>query len=543
MSLASISLAPFSRRSLLRFAGATAAGALLAPAWIHRVAGQSQRWPQGDPFSLGVAAGSPSSDGFVLWTRLAPQPLAADPERPGGISGGSSGNAVPVGYEIATDPGMTHVMQEGTGTAEPEFAYSVHVEAKGLQAGRSYWYRFTSGEAQSPIGRAITLPSAGTTPERLRFGFVSCSNYELGYFSAYRHLADEQPDLVLFLGDYIYESINKSPDKVRHHSDGVEAATLPAYRNRYTQYRLDPDLQRLHREVPSLLTWDDHEVQNDYADKYSETFDDPAQFLKRRAAAYQAFYEHMPVKPSLSRPAGPDMRVYDRFSYGNLAQIFMLDGRQYRSREACYGPPKKGGGHMESNVSCPERLDESRFMLGRVQEQWLFDGLSRSPVRWNLLGQDVMMAQFTRTLPGMPPDYWTDGWDGYPADRTRLIRHLHERKVSNPVVLSGDIHCYWANELKLNFDDPSSATVATEFVGTSITSSGMDYAKAEPLGRNLPHVRFFDSRVRGYVSVDLTAQRMVTRFRAIYDRTDPKATVSTLRTFVVENGKPGPVEG
>ena len=530
--------APLSRRALLRLASGAAAGALFAPAWIDRAWGQGQLWPQGDPFTLGVSAGSPSAEGFVLWTRLAPVPLSPDPDRPGGM-----GNLpVQVAYEIASDPGMTQVVRRGMGTAEPQYAHSVHVEIKGLQPGRPYWYRFTSGEAQSAVGRALTLPARGTVPERLRLGFVSCSNYELGYFAGYRHLADEQPDLVLFLGDYIYEYVSRAKSKVRSHSDGVEAATLPTYRNRYAQYRLDPDLQRLHRETTCLLTWDDHEVQNDYADRYSQTFDDPAHFLKRRAAAYQAFYEHLPLKPGLSHPAGPDLRVYDQFAYGDLATVFMLDGRQYRSREACYGPPMKGGGHLETDKSCPERLDPSRSMLGLAQERWLFDGLSRSKGRWNLLGQDVLMAQFAQGIPGGPTAYWTDGWDGYPASRGRVLRYLYDHKISNPVVLSGDIHSFWANQLKLDFDDPTSPTVATEFVGSSITSTGPNYDVFNSLMGGSPHVRFFDSRVRGYVSVDVTAQRMVARLRAISDREDPKATVSTLRTFAVEDGKPGPVE-
>ncbi|MFI5401274.1 MAG: alkaline phosphatase D family protein [SAR324 cluster bacterium] len=528
-----------SRRALLRLAAGAGVGLAAPPAWIHRARGESQRWPQGDPFGLGVAAGTPAADGFVLWTRLAPAPLSSDAEQPGGMSGGP----VPVAYEIAADTEFKQVVQRGTATAEPAFAYSVHVEVKGLQPGRAYWYRFASGEAQSRAGRAVTLPAPQASPEGLRFGFVSCANYELGYFSAYRHLADDRPDLVLFLGDYIYEYVAPAAVKVRQHSDGVEAATLPTYRNRYAQYRLDSDLQRLHADTTSLLTWDDHEVQNDYAGQYAQSFDDPAKFLIRRAAAYRAFYEHQPLRPSLSLPRGPDLRLYDRFTYGRLAEIFMLDGRQYRSREACYGPPKKGGGHLESDAACPERLDEARSMLGTAQEAWLSEGLARSRARWNVLGQGVMMAQLRQRLGGGSFAYWTDRWDGYPAARTRLLRHLHDRRVPNPVVLSGDIHSFWANELKLDFDEPASPIVAAEFVGSSITSSGPNYGTFQRFLPDNPHVRFFDSRVRGYVAVDLTPERMTARFRAISDRRDPQATVSTLRTFVVEDGRPGPVPG
>jgi alkaline phosphatase D len=294
---------------------------------------------------------------------------------------------------------------------------------------------------------------------------------------------------------------------VRRHSDGVEAATLPTYRNRYAQYRLDQDLQRLHAQVPALVTWDDHEVQNDYADKYSEYFDDPAQFLIRRAAAYQAFYEHMPVRPILSRSNGPLMRVYDRFTFGDLIEISVIDGRQYRSREACYGAPNKGGGHLESNGSCPERLDAGRTMMGFDQEAWLYSALANSKAQWNLIAQDVLMAQLREKQDGVD-GFWTDDWDGYPANRARLLKRIHDTKVANPVVASGDIHSFFANDLHLDPDDQASPIVATEFVGTSISSYGPPYdLLAQTLPDN-PHVHFFESRRRGYVMVDLERARM-----------------------------------
>src|ERR1700730_1724211 len=362
---------PLNRRRFI--AGAAGAGFSLiaAPALVRVAAAQS--WHAGNPFSLGVASGARRPDGLVLGPRLAPEPLSTNPETPGGMSGGD----VIVRYEIATDAGMANVVRHGTANAEQAFGYSVHLDVAGLQPSRPYWYRFMSGDATSAVGRAGTLPAPGATPAKMRFGFVSCSNYEHGYFSAYRHLTDENPEFVLFLGDYIYETIEENRPIVRRHSDGVEAATLPTYRNRYAQYRLEPELQRLHAEVPALVTWDDHEVQNDYADQWGQYFDDPGQFLIRRAAAYQAFYEHMPVRPTLSHPNGPLMRVYDRFSFGDLIQISMIDGRQYRSREACYGAPNNGGGHLESNASCPERLAAGRPMMGVGQESWVYSGVAQ----------------------------------------------------------------------------------------------------------------------------------------------------------------------
>ncbi len=377
--------------------------------------------------------------------------------------------------------------------------------------------------------------------DKLRFGFVSCSNYEHGYFSAYRHLTDENPEVVLFLGDYIYETIEENRPTVRRHSDGIESATLPTYRNRYAQYRLDPDLQRLHAEVPAIVTWHDHEVQNDYADRWSQYFDDPAQFLLRRAAAYQSFYEHMPVRPILSRPEGPAMRVYDRFTFGDLIEVSMIDGRQYRSREACYAPPKKGGGHLETNAGCPERLAAGRTMMGFGQEAWLYSALARTKAQWNVIAQDVLMAQLREKDNGVD-SFWTDDWDGYPANRARLLKQISDTRVSNPVVVGGDIHSFFANDLRLDFNDQGSPVVATEFVGTSIASYGPPYELIAQTLPDNPHVHFFESRRRGYVCVDLDRKQMQARMQVVSDAHDPKAELATLKTFVVENGRAGVVE-
>jgi alkaline phosphatase D len=527
--------AVFTRRRLITGAASTALVSVAAPAVLRGARAQS--WSAGNPFSLGIASGAPHPDGFVLWTRLAPEPTSNDPEAPAGMTGGD----VTIGYEIATDDAMANVVRHGDAIAERMFAYSVHLDVAGLEPGRPYWYRFKSGDAVSPIGRVSTLPASGASLDKLRFGFVSCADYEHGYFSAYRHLTEENPEVVMFLGDYIYETIEEFRPIVRRHSDGIEAATLPTYRNRYAQYRLDPDLQRLHASVPALVTWDDHEVQNDYADQWGEYFDDPAQFLLRRAAAYQAFYEHMPVRPVLSRPNGPLMRVYDRFSFGDLMDVSMIDGRQYRSREACYRAPNKGGGHLENNTSCPERLDPGRTMLGFNQEAWLFSGLARSKAQWNVVAQDVLMAQYREEHKGFE-GFWTDDWDGYPACRTRLLTHIRDSHVSNPVVIGGDIHSFLANDLRVDFDDPASPIVATEFVGTSISSYGPPYELlAQTLNQN-PHVHFFESRRRGYVIVDLDRKQMWARMRVVSDAHDPNADISTLKTFAVESGRPGPVE-
>ena len=523
---------PGSRRAFLRRACAAGAGALVLGAMPRA---RAAAWPS-DPFVLGVAAGSPSADGFALWTRLAPDPLANDPELPGGVRP----DRYRVRYDVATDPAMRNVVRTGHAVAESTFGYSVHVEVGGLAAARPYWYRFSCRDAESRIGRASTLPAAQTDLVRLRLGVVSCSNYEHGYFSAYRHLADEAPDYALFLGDYIYEHVEQSATKVRTHSDGVEATTLPLYRNRYAQYRLDEDLQRLHAEVPTLVTWDDHEVQNDYADRWSETFDDPTRFLQRRAAAYQAFYEHMPLRPSRSLPHGPSMRVYDRFRFGRLAEIALLDGRQFRSREACDVPPK-GGGHTVSDAQCPERLDASRTMLGTEQERWLREGLARSQALWNVLAQDVMIAELRERGPTGDVQHWTDDWNGYPAARNRLLRAIHDTGVRNPIALTGDIHSYWVNDLKLDFDAPDSPVVATELVVTSVTSHPPPYEVFARYAADNPHVRYFESRRRGYMTVLIEPRRLTTTHRCVSDAAVRGASVETSKTLVVEEGRPGAV--
>ena len=525
------------RRKLICGLAAGSLGAFAGPTVVGRALAQSRRWTA-DPFSLGVASGAPRQDGFVLWTRLAPDPLSSNPATPGGMTGGD----VPVAYEIAGDEAMRDIVRRSVADAEAAYGWSVHADVSGLEPGRPYWYRFRCGDAVSRVGRTLTSPAAGAPVERMRFGFVSCANYEHGYFAAYRHLADENPDMVLFLGDYFYEYVEQVRSTVRLHSDGIEAATLPTYRNRYAQYRLDADLQRLHAQAPALLTWDDHEVANDYADRWSQFNDDPDLFLRRRAAAYQAFYEHMPVRPILSRPDGPVMRIYDRFAFGDLLEISMVDGRQYRSRPACYAPPDRLRGHLESDAGCPERRADGRSMLGLAQENWLGLGLGRSKARWNMIAQDVLMAQLRQKMPDGDVGFWTDDWDGFPASRRRLLRRIAETRVTNPVVVGGDIHAFFANDLRVDFDDPNSPVVASEFVGTSVSASGPNYEAFAAVLPDNPHVRFFDSRKRGYVSVDVDTKQMTVRLRAISDVTDPKANISTLRTFAVENGRPGVVE-
>lgn len=516
-----------SRRAALT-GGVVTTGTLLLPKSPLQAA------PQRGPFTLGVAAGDPIPDGMVIWTRLASDPLAPDGR-------GGMGDPVRVRWEVAEDEGMRRVVRSGYASAEPAFAHSVHVEVAGLRPGRPYFYRFAALGTESPIGRARTAPAADAPVDNLRFSFASCSHYEEGYFTAYRHMAEENPDFVVFLGDYIYEYNNtgaKLEGRPRRHNM-PEATDLASYRTRYALYRMDPDLQALHAVAPCLMTWDDHEVENDYADRWSEHPETPVEpFLRRRAAAYQAYYEHMPLRRT-SLPKGSDMRVYDRLRFGRLLEMPILDGRQYRSMGACPSPTWRGG-HVVP-ATCTERDDPRRTMLGFAQEKWLFDGFRRSTAQWNVIAQDLLVASFLQEGKDGTEGHWTDGWDGYPACRTRMLNAVRDSTLANPVFIGGDIHSFWTTDLKTDFDDPGSATVATEFVGGSITADAPNYEQFAKYLPQSPHVKFFESRVHGYVTVDLTPERMETRFQAV-DRLDPHSETAPLKKFVVENGRPGAVE-
>ncbi|MFN2646283.1 MAG: alkaline phosphatase [Burkholderiales bacterium] len=477
------------------------------------------------PFTLGVASGYPQPGGFVLWTRLAPTPLA-----PGG---GMAPEVIPVGWQVARDEQLRRVVASGTAYATPEWSHAVHVEVAGLEPRRRYWYRFTAGEAASPVGCTRTAPAPSAPAARLRFAFASCQQYEQGYFGAYRHIVADEPDLLIHLGDYIYES-SWGRDHVRSHASG-EAITLDDYRRRYALYKSDPDLQLAHAACPWLATWDDHEVQNDYANDRSQFLDAPEWFLARRAAAYRAWYEHMPV-PRHMVPFGPKARIYTRSGYGALANFFVLDDRQYRSYEAC-PRPGRGGSTAVDPAQCGELADAKRTMLGEAQEQWLDAALAGSRTRWNVIAQQTRMAQFDEQAgPGRLA--WTDDWDGYPAARRRLLESLAGK--GNPVVIGGDIHCFNVAELKRDFDDPDSPVVATEFVGTSITSQGWPQERIDALRPENPHLRFADSRYRGYVRMELTPETLKADLRAMRSVKTPDAPCDTLASFIVEAGRPGP---
>jgi alkaline phosphatase D len=381
----------------------------------------------------------------------------------------------------------------------------------------------------SATGRTRTAPATDSAVQRLRFAFASCQQYEQGFYAAYRHMAREELDFVVFLGDYIYES-SWGRNHVRKHLAG-EPRSLEDYRNRYALYKSDPDLQRMHAAAPWVLTWDDHEVQNDYANDQSQDLD--LDFLVRRAAAYQAYYEHMPLSLR-SLPQGSAALVYDSYAFGNLANFFVLDDRQYRSHQAC---PRTDRGGSNVVADCAERTEPARSMLGPAQESWLRDGLARTRTRWNVLAQQTLMAQNDR-MAGPNQSFWTDGWDGYPAARARLLKAVADSRAANPLVISGDVHCTWVADLKVDYDDAQSPVVATELCGTSITSQGPTPKQIAATLTENPHIRYGNGS-HGYMMIELTPRRCIATVRGLASEKLVDSTVSTIATFAVDDGRPG----
>ena len=517
------------RRTFVKLSGASAAALVFGagPFIEEAVARPSFR---GYPFKLGVSSGDPLPEGVVLWTRLAPKPLAED-----GRSG-MPNKKVPVRWQVATDERFRKVVRRGEVYARPELGHSVHVEVGGLQPGREYFYRFKAGDEASPVGRTKTLPSLGASVAKMSFAIVSCQQYEHGYYTAYRRLSEENLDVVFHLGDYIYEY---GPNRyvapagnVRDHV-GVEITDLPSYRRRHAQYRTDEDLRAAHAAFPFVVTWDDHEVDNDYADDVPENRTGAnatlESFIARRTAAYQAYYENMPLRRS-SVPSGPDMQLYRRLAYGDLAEFNVLDTRQYRDDQAA------GDGRKPPN---PEQRDLSRTITGEAQERWLFDGLAASGATWNAIAQQVFFAKKDFTA-GPEERYAMDSWDGYLGSRDRVMGFIGERGIQNPVVLTGDVHNNWACELKEDFEEPESRTLGVEFVGTSITSGGdgSDEADRSDTMAENPHIKFFNGQ-RGYVRCTLTPEEWRADYRILPFVKQPGAPVFTKASFAIEAGNPG----
>ena len=516
---------------------ALAAGAATT-LWLPRSARAGLR-PRTDPFALGVASGDPQPDGVVLWTRLL---------WPAGREG-EAAQPVPLRWELAEDERFSRGLRSGDTLALPDLAHTVHLELTGLKPDRVYWYRFMLGDAVSPVGRTRTLPAPDAAASRLRVAYASCQRWEHGYYAAWRQCRLDDPDLVLFLGDYIYEypgASNSARSVV-----GGWVLTLDQYRARYALHKSDEDLQAMHAACPWLVTWDDHEVQNDYAGLHEgsgialiSAVDD---FPARRAAAYRAWYEHMPVRSSVltqglaGLASGAEMRVYQRVDWGRLATLYLLDGRQYRDVQPCLKGPRSGGSMVDPQT-CSVWNDPGRQFLGTTQERWLDEALARRAKEtghWNIIAQQLLFGP-RADRPGPGQKLWNEGWDGYSAARQRMLDTLQRRSVRNAVMLGGDVHENWVGHLKADYARPDSATLGVEFCGTSITSRASSEAVArtpERLAEN-PHFVFGDAQHRGYGLAEFSASGLRTTLRGVEDPMRADSPVTDLARFEVAEGRP-----
>ncbi len=473
-----------------------------------------------DPFTLGIASGDPSADGFVLWTRLAPQPLSPDGH------GGMPGRDVEVGWQIAADERFRDVVRTGKTSARPGSAHSVHVEVAGLQPGREYFYRFRANGHLSPVGRTRTAPA---TPDSFTFAAVSCAQYEHGYYTAYRRMAEQDPDVVVHLGDYIYEysgGVYTAPKgNVRQH-EGGKLQTLADYRVRHAQYKTDPDLQFAHRNSPWLVIFDDHEVENNWAGDNPGTL--APDFGARKVAGFQAYYENMPLRRS-AVARGPHIKINRRVSWGTLGTFHMLDTRQFRDHQPCDDGMRSG---------CDERLGQERVMMGDDQLKWLAGGLRSSTATWNLVAQQIIVGQRDYHL-GPGRELNVDAWDGYPAERDRLLATLASSGAGNPIVLTGDAHVASASDLVVDFEDPDAERVGVELVSTSISSDGDGYhdpARDAALLSENPHMRFVDER-RGYIMCRATQEELRADFRTLDYISRRGAPARTAASFTIPAGE------
>jgi len=507
------------RRAVL-LGGLAAAGAVALPSALPAWAGARTKLAAPaihDPFQLGVASGDPLPDSVVLWTRLAQAPLNAD-----GF-GGMPDASYPVDWELANDEAFTSIVKSGTVTATRAEAHSVHVEPAGLDPARDYFYRFKAGGYISPVGRTRTAPAAGAAVNQLKYCFTSCQHWEEGYYHAYRGVTADNPDLVLFLGDYIYESASGRSDALRPRRLAVpdSATTLAIYRARHAQHKTDAYLQAAHAAAPWIVVFDDHEVVNNWNSTTS-----PAT-AARKAAGFQAFYENMPVRSTV-KPSGSSIALYRQFLWGNLARFHMLDTRQFRSAQA-------------SGTACGPYRDTSHTITGSTQEQWLLNAFETHPATWDFLGQQVFFAQMDddgdKTTCQSP-----DSWNGYQASRDRITKGWVDRQVPNPVVLTGDVHRHWAADLRQDYFNHSAPIVGSELVTTSVTSTsdGATPPTAAWLANN-PHIKYCQGQ-RGYVRVTATPAQMKADYITVSNALEPDPAKVTLKqdvSFAVQAGRRG----
>lgn len=486
-----------------------------------------------DPFTLGVASGDPLADSVILWTRLVPADPVPDTD-------------IEVTWEIARDPEFANVVGSGAALAVAALGHSVHVEATELEPDSDYHYRFTVGDYSTPAARTRTFAAPGTLPDRFRFAFSSCQNWEQGYYAAYRDLVEQgDVDAFVFLGDYIYEYASGGYADARGRQTGqdFECETLEQYRDRYALYRSDALLRAAHALAPWIVTWDDHEVDNDYAGDVSEHDDDVEAFRTRRAAAYQAWYEHMPVR--LDPPDGTDYAIHRSFAHGDLVRFHVLDTRQYRSDQQRDEPFVAPLGDAVQVRNEALTSDPDHTMLGAEQRSWLIEGVEQSTAVWDVLAQQVFMFGGNAVAGAAPPVVVVDTWDGYAGER-RVVLDALGASADNLVVLTGDFHSAAVAELRADPFDPSLPVIGTEFMASSISSSFFDDdATVESLVTTAltanPHLKWFDAQ-RGYTVCEVTPDRWLATYRAVSDQFDEASPVTTIGSWEVRAGVPGVLE-
>ena len=524
------------RRRFLKGAGAAA---IILPFASNRVLAEPTDSPL---FTLGVASGDPRANSVVLWTRIAPEPLELD--------GGNGKGSIVVKWRIATDPSMRNVFCRGDTRAFAENGHNVRVLARDLPADSWLYYQFEAWGVKSAVGRTRTFPRRRSDPGQMRFALTSCQNYEQGFYNAWRDIVEtDDVDFVMQCGDYIYEGAS-NPNALRPHI-GPEIVTVEDYRRRYAQYRLDENLRAAHEAYPFIVTWDDHEVDNNYAALIPEDDQTSADFLERRRQAYRAYFEVMPLRNGINRFVPEDdyghddddesrahafpsrRRLFRRMDFGRLASINVLDTRQYRDDQPC------GDGLQV----CPEAAEPNRTMLGARQERWLLRQLHQTRARWRVIEQQVMFMQWDLgVLAGINGFFNVDAWDGYSAQRNRIASELGRLNDSNNIILTGDIHSSWAGELKADFNNLGSQTVGAEFVcaGISSTFGGDDNDTA--VRATLPfnqHIRYFNGLQRGYALHSVTNSEWRTDFRLVDDNTVDGSAVRTASSWVVVDSVPG----
>ena len=487
------------------------------------------------PFSLGVASGEPWPDNVVLWTRLVRDGQAPD--------GGMGTLPVEVTWQVARDEHMKDVVRSGVTLATADVAHSVHVEIGGLEPARWYWYRFQAIGVQSPIGRTRTAPALGASLSSVSFVATCCQHWMYGNWGAYRRMVEEKIDFILHLGDYIYESPSSSAAAVKQIVREVPFGvpkTLADYRRVHAHYKTDPAIQDAHAAVPWIMTWDDHEVENDYTGNSTEHRLPRFERLQQRAAAYQAFWEHMPLRLA-QRPLGPDAIMYRRLAFGDLVDLVMLDERQYRSALPCPpAPPARDRSRRVAIDNCADSLDPNRSMLGMDQERWLAKTLSEpARARWSVIGQQMQFVpHFSKTKEDKLA-IRTDGWDGYAAAHQRALDMIAARPNRDTLVIGGDIHAFIAADVPAKRNDPSSSPIASHVVVGPVSSRLGDHnSLAEAMPHN-PHVKFADARRHGYTRCTIERDRSLFEFRALDDVKDANSGITTLAGFETEWGKAG----